>query len=63
MGMPVGNSIAEPLSSTFGIDPILVACAGVLPLAGCAPPQVTAPAKSDRAKARRPKLLSAAEQY
>jgi len=37
VGMPVGNALAGPLSSTFGIDPILVGCAAVMLLAGCAP--------------------------
>jgi MFS family permease len=37
VGMPVGNALAGPLSSTFGIGPVLVVCAAVMLLAGVAP--------------------------
>lgn len=30
IAMPAGNAMAGPLSSMFGIDPVLIACAGVL---------------------------------
>ncbi len=37
VAMPVGNALAGPLSSRFGIDPVLIACAGVLLVTSAGP--------------------------
>jgi hypothetical protein len=37
IAMPLGNALAGPLAVAFGIDPVLVVCAGVLLAASCAP--------------------------
>jgi hypothetical protein len=37
IGMPVGNALAGPLADTFGLNPVMVACATVLLAAAVAP--------------------------
>jgi MFS family permease len=37
IGMPVGNALAGPLANTFGLNPVMVACATVLLAAAVAP--------------------------